>query len=167
MSAPDWVSGLVKELHHPRPAFAVFFACAVCLLLAGPVASWMGPRGGVWLADARPWLLLGLLFSAGLLVWDICRAAGARLRTRSAQRSAINELGHLTRPEQEQLALLHKDGSRSAQLTSDGCAEALAARGILERGEKSDEYKGMRTYLIPPFVWKHLSAHPKLLEPKK
>jgi len=102
MSAPDWISGLVKELHHPRPAFAVFFACAVCLLLAGPVASWMGSSGAAWLADARPWLLVGFLISAGFFVWDIGRTVVARLRTRSSQRNAVKELKLLTRPERDQ-----------------------------------------------------------------
>src|SRR5580765_1435852 len=104
MSLPDWISSLVKELQHPRLAFAVFLACAISLLLAGPVASWMDPRGAAWLADARPWLFGGLLLSAGLLIWDIARAVGGWLRTGSIRRAAIEELGSLTQPERAQLA---------------------------------------------------------------
>jgi hypothetical protein len=165
MSATDWISGVVKELHHPKLAFAVFFACAVCLFLSGPVASL---TGATWLAAARPWLLLGVLVCAGLLLWEIGSVARTRLRVKAGRQRAIKALGSLSREEQRQLALWIENDTRSGRMDiGNPVAEALVDQGIMERGERSEEYKGVRVYLIPPAIWNHLRSHPELLEPWK
>ena len=169
MSELPWLSSAIKELQHPRPAFAVLFACGVCLFLSGPVASWIGAGPGTtaWFDKARPWLVVGFLVSAALLLWDIGRVVGAWWRVDSARRAAIDELKHLPARERRQVELWLREGYRSGRLDSEGTGEALADRGIFERGERSAQFGGMRLYRIPPFIWKYLSTHPDVVKPEE
>jgi hypothetical protein len=52
------------------------------------------------------------------------------------------------------------EGVRSAKLGRFGAGEALAARGILVRGESVGPYDAV--YGMPDFIWKHLRKHPGL-----
>src|SRR5205807_1254811 len=66
MSTPEWVLELVKAVQRPRLAFAGLVGCVIGVVLA---IVWPG-KASVQPAYV-PWLVLGGVSCAALLLWDL------------------------------------------------------------------------------------------------
>src|SRR5437867_6832016 len=88
MGEPTWIAELLAEVRRPRIPFTVLFVALVLLF-----ATTYGRSGSdvvAWATKYRPWLLVAVLLSSTLLLYDFTHAVIGRA-TRDVE--AMKSLG--------------------------------------------------------------------------